>query len=78
MILFEKAVEAFFFFISAVVIILLIGAAGLVFIILREVAWYVRKQNERAFSETPLHPSLRLIFRQKSSNLIDVHSMYAS
>ncbi len=33
---------------------------------------------KRAFSETPLHPSLRLIFRQKSSNLIDVHSMYAS
>ena len=46
-ILFDIAVEAFFFFISAVVIILLIGAAGLVFIILREVAWYVRKQNEK-------------------------------
>lgn len=32
----------------------------------------------RALSETPLYPSLRLIFRQKSPNLIDVHSMYAS
>ena len=51
MILFEKAVEAFFFFISAVVIILLIGAAGLVFITLREVAWYVRKQNEKKMEE---------------------------
>ena len=47
MILFDIAVEAFFFFISAVVIILLIGAAGLVFIKQREVAWYVRKHNEK-------------------------------
>lgn len=50
-ILFDMAVEAFFFFISALVIILLIGAAGLVFIILREVAWYVRKQNEKKMEE---------------------------
>lgn len=51
MILFDIAVKAFFFFIGAIVIILLIGAAGLVFIILREVAWYVRKQNEKKMEE---------------------------
>ncbi len=40
--------------------------------------YFLGGEDVRAFSETPLHPSLRLIFRQKSSNLIDVHSMYAS
>ena len=47
MILFDMAVEAFFFFIAAVIIIFLIAAAGLVFVILRETAWYVRRQNEK-------------------------------
>ena len=32
----------------------------------------------RALSETPLHPSLRLIFRQKHPNLINVRSTYAT
>ena len=41
----------FCFFISAIAIILLIAAAGLVLIILREVAWYVRKQNEKKMEE---------------------------
>ena len=50
-ILIEAAVEVFCFFISAIAIILLIAAAGLVLIILREVAWYVRKQNEKKMEE---------------------------
>jgi len=32
-------------------VILIEAAAGLVFIILREVAWYVRKQNEKKMEE---------------------------
>ena len=51
MILIEAAVEVFCFFVSAIAIILLIAAAGLVLIILREVAWYVRKQNEKKMEE---------------------------
>ena len=51
MILIDIAVKAFFFFIAAIVIIFLIAVAGLVFIILREVAWYVRKQNEKKMEE---------------------------
>lgn len=49
--LFDIAVEAFFFFIAAIVIIFLIAVAGFVFIILREVSWYVRKQNEKKMEE---------------------------
>lgn len=51
MILIEAAAEAIGFFLKGIAIILLIGAAGLVFIILREVAWYVRKQNEKKMEE---------------------------
>ena len=47
MILIEAAAEAIGFFLKGIAVILLIAAAGLVFIILREVAWYVRKQNEK-------------------------------
>ena len=51
MILIDLAVEALPFFFAAIAIILLIAAAGLVFIILREVAWYVRKQNEKKMED---------------------------
>lgn len=51
MILIEAAAEAIGFFLKGVAIILLIAAAGLVFIILREVAWYVRRQNEKKMEE---------------------------
>lgn len=51
MILIEAAAEAIGFFLKGIAIILLIAAAGLVFIILREVAWYVRKQNEKKMEE---------------------------
>ena len=51
MILIDLAVEALTFFFAAIAIIMLIAAAGLVFIILREVAWYVRKQNEKKMEE---------------------------
>lgn len=47
MILIEVAAEAIGFFLKGIAVVLLIAAAGLVFIILREVAWYVRKQNEK-------------------------------
>ena len=50
-ILIEAAAEAIGFFLKGIAIILLIAAAGLVFIILREVAWYVRKQNEKKMEE---------------------------
>jgi len=50
-ILIEAAAEAIGFFLKGVAIILLIAAAGLVFIILREVAWYVRRQNEKKMEE---------------------------
>ena len=51
MILIEAVAEAIGLFLKGVAIILLIAAAGLVFIILREVAWYVRKQNEKKMEE---------------------------
>ena len=51
MILFEAVAEAIGFFLKGIAIILLIAVAGLVFIILREVAWYVRKQNEKKMEE---------------------------
>lgn len=51
MILIEATAEAAGFFLKGVAIILLIAAAGIVFIILREVAWYVRKQNEKKMEE---------------------------
>ena len=51
MILIEVAAEAIGLFLKGVAMILLIAAAGLVFIILREVAWYVRKQNEKKMEE---------------------------
>ena len=44
-------IEAAGFFLKGVAIILLIAAAGIIFIILREVAWYVRKQNEKKMEE---------------------------
>lgn len=47
MILIEVAAEAIGFFLKGIAVILLIAAAGLVFVILRETAWYVRKQNEK-------------------------------
>ena len=50
-ILIEAAAEAIGFFLKGVAIILLIAAAGLVFIVLREVAWYVRKQNEKKMED---------------------------
>lgn len=50
-ILVEVTAEAAGFFLKGVAIILLIAAAGIVFIILREVAWYVRKQNEKKMEE---------------------------
>lgn len=50
-ILIDLAVEALTFFFAAIAIIMLIAAAGLVFIILREVAWYVRKQNEKKMED---------------------------
>ena len=45
MILIEAVAEAIGFFLKV------IAAAGLVFIILREAAWYVRKQNEKKMEE---------------------------
>ena len=51
MILIEAAAEAIGFFLKGIAVILLIAAAGLVFIILREAAWYVRKQNEKKMEE---------------------------
>lgn len=51
MILIEAAAEEIGFFLKGVAIILLIAAAGLVFIVLREVAWYVRKQNEKKMED---------------------------
>lgn len=51
MILIEAAAEAIGFFLKGVAIILLTAAAGLVFIVLREVAWYVRRQNEKKMKE---------------------------
>lgn len=51
MILIEAAAEAIGFFLKGVAIILLIAAAGLVLIVLREVAWYVRKQNEKKMED---------------------------
>ena len=50
-ILIEATAEAAGFFLKGVAIILLIAAAGIIFIILREVAWYVRKQNEKKMEE---------------------------
>lgn len=47
MILIEAVAKALCFFLKGIAIILLIAVAGLVFVILREVAWYVRKQNEK-------------------------------
>lgn len=51
MILIEAAAEAIGFFMKGVAIILLTAAGGLVFIVLREVAWYVRRQNEKKMEE---------------------------
>lgn len=51
MILIEAAAEAIGFFLKGIAVILLTAAAGLVFIILREAAWYVRKQNEKKMEE---------------------------
>lgn len=47
MILIEAVAEAIGLFLKGVAILLLIAAAGLVSIILREVAWYIRRQNEK-------------------------------
>lgn len=51
MILIEVAAEAIGFLLNGIVLLALIAAAGLVFIILREVAWYVRRQNEKKMEE---------------------------
>ena len=51
MILIEAVAEAIGFFLKGIAVILLIAAARLVFIILREAAWYVRKQNEKKMEE---------------------------
>lgn len=45
MILIEVVAEAIGFLLKGIVFLALIAAVGLVFIILREVAWYVRRQN---------------------------------
>lgn len=51
MILIEAATEAIGFFLKGIAVVLLTAAAGIVFIILREVAWYVRRQNEKKMEE---------------------------
>ena len=51
MILIETAAEAIGFFLKGIAVVLLTAAAGIVFIILREVAWYVRRQNEKKMEE---------------------------
>lgn len=51
MILIEAAAEAVGFFLKGVAIILLIAAAGIVFIFLREIAWYIRRENEKKMEE---------------------------
>lgn len=47
----EAAAEAIGFFLKGIAVVLLTAAAGIVFIILREVAWYVRRQNEKKMEE---------------------------
>lgn len=51
MILIEVAAEVIGFFLKGIALLALVAAAGLVFIILREVAWYVRRQNEKKMEE---------------------------
>lgn len=46
-----EVMEIIDFILKGIAIILLIVAAGLIFIILREVAWYVRRQNEKKMEE---------------------------